>query len=132
MNLECVSTLYCDLLYMYCRVVTSRQSSRIRINNDLNVHITNTTTTTTSTTTTTTTTTNTTTTTSTNSNEGRQWKIYPWLSQKSHLMCQSNRFKPVTFPDLTRENDGTRVPGGSVSISAGDFLDIYKIPGRWV
>jgi hypothetical protein len=52
--------------------------------------------------------------------------IHPWVTQFSNMMSYEDQTAPVAVPDV----NPTALPQlGLFSMTAGDFLDIYRIPG---
>lgn len=55
--------------------------------------------------------------------------IYPWVHQFSNVKSRDYQLTTVTVPDV----DPSQLPQlGLFSMAAGDFLQVYTIPSKWV
>ncbi|KAK7095621.1 hypothetical protein V1264_005008 [Littorina saxatilis] len=55
-------------------------------------------------------------------------RLYPWVHQWSNNMRSGHQTSHITFPDI----DPSDLPEGvNFSMAAGDFLEVYTMPGVW-
>jgi carnosine N-methyltransferase len=54
--------------------------------------------------------------------------IYPWILPFSNHLSVEDQTRPVLIPDITPTAPTT---GGSMSMTAGDFLSVYTEPESW-
>ncbi|KAL8595539.1 hypothetical protein ACOMHN_000747 [Nucella lapillus] len=55
-------------------------------------------------------------------------RLYPWVHQWSNNLRTTHQTSPITFPDI----DPSHLPEGvNFSMAAGDFMEVYTMPGVW-
>lgn len=61
-------------------------------------------------------------------------RIYPWVHALSNRICAEDMLLSVDVPDVAPaavDGDGDAVPRGPMSMSAGEFTEIYTDAAAW-
>lgn len=57
--------------------------------------------------------------------EENQYTIFPWIHQYVNNLRRADQIAPIRFPDVCPTKSP---PKGTMTMSAGDFLEVYKVP----